>query len=120
MATKIFSVGAIVQAYTHILLTNFDDVYHVFNHLTQDDLFTHQLLVAGRLMEEEIARQHPWVAGIDATGLEGEQACHDFVADLVTAYGPEHPLESAEHLWVDHSPMKDLADIWDGRYKRDG
>lgn len=118
MATRTFDIGALISAHSHILVTKMEDVYQVFNHLTQDSLYTHQLIVAGLVMRSEISRQLPFMEEIKIPeGLNTKDLCDKFVGQTADRYGAEHALESAEHLWVGHDFATDLNDIMEGKYR---
>jgi hypothetical protein len=95
-----------------------DSVYYILNHMTQDNLFTHQLLIASPIMRDELMRQLPFLEDIvKPVGLRTREDCDGWIAVQVSLYGEWHGVESAEHLWVGHTMFGDLNDIWEGKYR---
>lgn len=117
MATESFLLGDILTVSTGVLLTSMDSVYYVLNHMTQDNLFTHQLIIAGPIMREELIRQLPFLLKIEKpTDLSTREDCDGWIASQVALYGEWHSVESAEHLWVGHTMFGDLNDLMEGKY----
>lgn len=118
MATKSFLLGDILTVSTGVLLTSMDSVYYILNHMTQDDLFTHQLLIASPIMRDELLRQLPFLDRVDKpVGLRTREQCDAWIASVSAVYGEWHSIESAEHLWVGHTMFGDLNDIMEGKYR---
>lgn len=118
MATKSFLLGDILTVSTGVLLTSMDSVYYILNHMTQDNLFTHQLLIANPIMRSELIRQLPFLEDIaKPVGLSTREGCDGWIASQVCLYGEWHAIKSAEHLWVAHTALGDLNDIWEGKYR---
>lgn len=118
MATKSFLLGDILTVSTGVLLTSMDSVYYILNHMTQDDLFTHQLIIASPIMREELIRQLPFLGDIvKPVGLSTREDCDEWVQLIAGHAGEWHGVESAEHLWVGHTMFGDLNDIWEGKYR---
>lgn len=117
MAVKSFHIEDLLSVYTHILLSKsgFDAVYVFLNHMTQDDLFTHQLLLAGPIMEPELLRQFPWLDEVKVPEFTGKESVFAFVDKMAAKYGEFHEVESAEHLWVGHDGMSDMLQVLKGR-----
>ncbi len=59
MATKTFRLGAVLSITTGTLLCPMEDVYAILNHMTGDNLFTHQLPRAARECRPFLMRQFP-------------------------------------------------------------
>lgn len=120
MSKKSFHLSDILSVSTGCLVSrnHMGGVYQVLNHMTGDNLFTHQLLVANPIMQKELIRQLPFLEGIPKpTDLKNAEDCDVWVGNLAAVVGEWHAVESAEHLWVDHDAMSDLADVLDGKHK---
>lgn len=59
MSTKTFRLGAVLSVTTGTLLCEIGDVYAILNHMTGDNLFTHQLPRAMRECRPFLLRQFP-------------------------------------------------------------
>lgn len=117
MATKSFHLGDILTVSTGTLVSSMDGVYHILNHMTQDDLFTHQLLIANPIMQPELLRQLPFLNDIDKpVGLSTREGCDGWIASWASVHGEYHNIESAEHLWQNHDVFGDLKKIWEGKH----
>lgn len=118
MATKEFHLGDILSVTTGVLVSSMDGIYNVLNHMTQDELYTHQLLIACPIMREELIRQFPFLGDVvNPVGLSTQEGCDGWVANQAFLYGDIHELTSAEHLWAGHTVFGDLNDIWEGKYR---
>jgi hypothetical protein len=105
MSKKSFHLSDILSVSTGCLVSrnHMGGVHQVLNHMTGDNLFTHQL---------------PFLEGIPKpSDLKNAQDCDVWVGNLAAVVGEWHAVESAEHLWVDHDAMSDLADVLDGKHK---
>lgn len=117
---KSFDIADILSISTGVLVSpgGSNVLYHVMNHMTQDDLLTHQLLVALYYMRPELIRQLPWLANIESPkGLSNEENCAAWVMPYAVEHGDWHSIESAEHLWGVHDPIQDLIDLRNGMYR---
>lgn len=118
MATKSFHLGDILTVSTGTLVSSMDGVHHILNHMTQDNLFTHQILIASPIMREELIRQLPFLGQVEKPeGLSTREECDAWVASVSKVYGDWHSVQSAEHLWTDHNWIGDLNDIREGKYR---
>lgn len=112
MATKSFHLGDILTVSTGTLVSSMDGVYHILNHMTQADLYTHQILLASPIMREELLRQLPFLNNIDKPiGLSTREGCDGWVSSWASVHGEHHNIESAEHLWQGHSALSDLEAV---------
>lgn len=117
MGTKSFHLGDILTLSTGTLVSSMDGLYHILNHMTQDDLFTHQLLIASPIMRDELLRQLPFLTGIDKpVGLSTREGCDGWISSWASVHGEYHNVESAEHLWQGHDVFGDLKKIWEGKH----
>lgn len=119
MATKDFHISTVLSVGTGILLTNFDKVHEMLDFMTQDSLYTHQLVASGYIMETEIKRQFPFIQELEIPELPPvQQACDEWVKPLGEMHGWTLTVQSAEHLWVGHDFLTDLQDIRNGKVGR--
>lgn len=111
--TKTFHLSDILSVSTGTLVSrdHIGGVYNVLNHMTEDNLYTHQLLLAAPVMRPELERQFPWLKDITAPELQGEAECVAWVASVAAVHGEYHEVESAPSLWGKHDPLTDLTNI---------
>lgn len=119
-----FHLGDILSITTGRLvsLDHIDGVYNILNFMTQDSLYTHQLVIAAPIMKEPIKDQHPWLREIIVAKdfeFDNEQHVFDWLADKVDLYGAYHELVSREELWQNHDVLGDLMKIMNGEYSKD-
>jgi hypothetical protein len=110
MTTKIFSLGAVLSVTTGRLLCPIGSVYEILNHMTGDNLFTHQLPRASRECEPFLLKQFPQLADIDASSVTTENWLA-WLEQQQAAHGNEfavQPLPAGEHYEID--PVSELAE----------
>jgi len=105
-----FSLAAILSATTRTLLCDIDELKALFDHMTQDDISTHQMLRLAEPVKAELLRQHPQLAEIDASHVDKDNWPF-FLGEQVIAFG--------FNLWVDppgthehKDPVEEAAEIW--------
>jgi hypothetical protein len=69
---KTFKLEEVLSAIQGRLLCPISKVYEVLNFLTGDNLYTHQLPRAGRVCQDPVFNQHPFLRDIDVTGISPE------------------------------------------------
>ena len=85
------TISQLLTAATGRLLCPMEDVYRIYNFLTRDNLFTHQLPRAGREVEPWLFRWFPWLAAVDtrpldallAGGGDPQAACDAWVRSII-------------------------------------
>ena len=105
-----FPLGDILSITTGVLLCPIGKVYEILNYMTGDNLFTHQLPRVSRECEPYLLKQHPQLAEIDASGVNGDN-WQEFLQAQVAKYGAELPvakLPPGEHYEID--PISELAE----------
>jgi hypothetical protein len=122
MAVQDFHLGDILSITTGRLvsLRHMSGVYGILNFMTQDDLYTHQLIIAGPIMKDPIFEQHPWLQEVvvaDDFEFTNDHHVYTWLDDMINLYGQYHPLKSREDLWQEHDMMEDLIKIMSGEYK---
>ena len=113
MTAKAFHLGDILSVTTGWLVSPrlIDGVYDVVNHMTQDSIYTHQLPRACREVTPFILKQHPALAGIDASHVTSEN-WRAWLAEQVLLHGetlPLEPMPPGEHYEID--PVSELAEM---------
>ena len=107
-----FHLGDVLSITTGILLSpdGMNGVYRILNHMTGDDLFTHQLPRAAEECRPTLREQHPALAGIEPPELDGEAAAMAWLAEQVTEYGEMfdvEPLSAGDHMRI--NPLAELS-----------
>lgn len=116
MATKSFHIGDLLSISTGLLVSHdhIGGVYNILNHMTEDDLFTHQLHLACDAMKPELLLQHPWLKEVEkpAEKLNGEAEVYTWVASIANVHGEWHDVESAPLAWGQHDMLQDFKNQW--------
>lgn len=79
-------------------------IYAILNHMTGENLMTHQLPRAGRECEAELRRQHPDLAQVVVPGFASEADGRAWIAEQVARFGETRdvePLATADHTVID-------------------
>lgn len=105
-----FKTEDIISSASGVLVGDIDGVYKVFSFMTGDNLFTHQLPEAMRMVAPAMYKQHPWLNELDTESITPENV-HDWIAEAIEKHGEEHELTAAPELWGKHDPIKDLSDV---------
>ncbi|MBM0239369.1 hypothetical protein JNW88_23520 [Micromonospora sp. ATA32] len=86
-------------------------VYRILNHMTGDNLFTHQLPRAATECKPELLRQHPDLAEIvPPAKFENEAHVWRWLAEQTDRYGTHRevqPMPAGDHTRID--PLDELA-----------
>lgn len=118
-AARRFHLGDLLSVTTGYLVSPrlVPALYDVLNHMTGDNLFTHQLPRAVGECAPEILRQHPDLAEVRfPEGLAGKAAVLAWLADQVALYGETRsitPLASEDHMHID--PLTEMEMLKPGR-----
>lgn len=118
---KQFDLGAVLTVTTGVMLTTIEELYKILNHMTGDDLFTHQLPRASRACAPELLHQHPDLPtevspplGITAE-LSHDQAqarCRAYVETQAQRFGESlavSPLPAGD--WEPRNPLEELYEM---------
>lgn len=103
-----FSIGQILSVTTGRLLCSMNDVYNILNFMTQDDLFTHQLLRANDEVKPYVFEQLPWTKEVDASHVNPSN-WQAFLQEMTDKYGAEHelfPMHGEDHEMI--GPIEEL------------
>lgn len=118
--TKTFSLGAVLTITTGYLLCRdrMDGVYEILNHMTGDNLFTHQLPRATRECKPWLLEQHPQLAGVepDSATVAGwdddEESVYRWVDEQSAIYGETLPVKPLPRdSYVPFDPLTELRQM---------
>lgn len=113
--TQAFHIGDLLSISTGALVSpeHIGGVYKILNHLTGDNLMTHQLPLACGAVLPDLLAQHPWLDGITAPDFGGsETAVKAWVEEQGAEHGLVHPVAAAPNSWGRHDPLQDLANAY--------
>lgn len=126
MTAKSFHVGDVLSVTTGWLVSpqGMKGVYGILNHMTGDDLFTHQLPRAAQACAPYLLEDHPWAkeAGndlitlLDSTGNpEMVGAIRDFLVRLTLKMGCSdvNVLPLPPQRWLQINPLQELVGMVD-------
>jgi hypothetical protein len=109
--TATFELGAVLSVTTGKLLCDIGRVYDILNHMTGDSLFTHQLPRACRICGPHLLKQHPQLAGIDASNVNTANWRKSLKA-WVEQYGSSLPVEPLPiGDYVHRNPIEEACDM---------
>ena len=89
--TEKFTTAEILSVTTGVLHCPIEGLYKILNHLTGDNLFTHQLPQASEACEQHLLDQCPWAGEIDGS-LRDAESWKTFLAETEALYGTEHTI----------------------------
>lgn len=116
MTAKRFHIGDLLSVSTGCLVSNdhIGGVYNILNHMTEDELYTHQLPLACDAMKPELLQQHPWLKDVakPTQKLSTEADCVAYVASVANVHGEWHDIESAPLAWGAHDMLQDFHNQW--------
>ena len=89
-----FHLGDVLSITTGLLLSprHVDGVYDILNWMTQDNLFTHQLVRAAEECKPWLLRQHPQLAQIVAPEMSPDEMS-DWLTSVVAEFGETWSVE---------------------------
>lgn len=112
---KKFKIEVVLSAVTGKLMCKMDDIYEILNFLTGDNLFTHQLPRAGKVVRGPVFRQHPFLKDIDVSEVNTENVW-DKVAEIKAKHPNEILLMPIEN-WTHINPIDEAVDLMGGEDK---
>lgn len=110
--TRDFDLGDILSVTTGRLVSprHMDGIYDILNHMTGDNLMTHQLPRALDLCQGPLLAQHPDLAGIVVPRIRTEAECETWLVGMKEEHGETRPVAPlAEYTGVD--PIEEACDI---------
>jgi len=106
-----FTTGEIISAATGILCCPVERLYAIYNFMTGDNLFTHQLPRAFKVCQSHIQTQCPWVKELKSSECT-EETWRDFIKDAEKIYGLEHELTKLpDGIWNVKDPIQEAVEI---------
>jgi hypothetical protein len=116
MTTKDFSLAAVLTVVTgRFLVGDIGELYDILNHMTGDNLFTHQLARAGEVCEKPLLAQHPQLGAVEVPDLAGDaDAYKQWVANQEAIFGAMLSVEPLES-WQHRDPVTELAEMIGGK-----
>ena len=114
MSTRTFHLGDILTVTTERLVSprHMDGLYDLLNHMTGDNLFTHQLPRAADECKPALLAQHPDLADIEVPDFRSPDDVPVWLANQVARFGECRdvvPLAEADHTRID--PVDELRMI---------
>lgn len=115
--TVLFPTEAVLTVTTdRMLCSDIGMVYEILNHMTGDNLFTHQLPRAAGKCAPALLEQHPQLVGVTVPdGLVGEVPIRAWIAEVIEQFGaelPVAPLPAGAHEVRD--PLSELIEMRGG------
>ena len=105
-----FTLGQVLSITTGKLLCEIGGVYAILNHMTGDNLFTHQLPRAMRECAPHLLKQFPQLAAVNAEAGTAENWAV-WLHDQVLEYGNEFEVSKLpEHAHEFIDPLSELAE----------
>jgi hypothetical protein len=106
-----FHLGDLLSVTTGKLVSpsHIADVHRLLDHMTGDELFTHQLPRAFDECRPALLAQYPFLAEIEAPEFRDEEHVWHWLAEQVQAHGAEfevQPLDPADHTYI--SPFAEI------------
>ena len=113
MNSRSFHIGDILSITTEKLLSPrlISGVYDILNFMTNDNLYTHQLMRAKDECRPYLIKQHPKLAAIDAAEVTREN-WRSWLDARIAEFGetlPVNPLPEDIHEFIE--PISELAEI---------
>ena len=107
-----FHLGDILTITTDALVSpdHMDGIYRILNHMTGDNLFTHQLTRAAEECKPELLRQHPDLAGVVPPKFRDEAHVWSWLAEQTDRFGTHRevqPMPAEQHTRI--NPLDELA-----------
>lgn len=109
-----FSLGEVLSVSTGKLLCEMGRLYDILNHMTGDNLYTHQLPRAMRECSPYIVRQYPQLAGVNTDDVTPDN-WQAWLSKHVRALGDSFdisPIPAEDHDRI--NPIEELADMMGG------
>ncbi len=94
---------------TGILCVKMERVYELYNAMTGDNLFTHQLPRAFRAAQPAIVSQYPWLKEIG----EGNKATwQQWISEVKAAHGDSFEIQPLQD-WKSVDPITEVAELFE-------
>jgi hypothetical protein len=86
-------------------------LYGVLNHMTGDNLMTHQLLLAQPIMKPFLVAEHPWIDDVVVPETRELPVLKEWLAAIEAEHGKELEITAHPEAWGQHDPIEDLYTI---------
>lgn len=115
--SKTFHIGDLISVGVGYVMppNDMDGVYALLNHLTGDNLMTHQLPAAAQRMAPYLLVQFPWLVGLKPPHPASVDVLIAWLAEVSAVHGEQHevvPPSSA--VWGEHDALADLREMAPG------
>lgn len=105
-----FTLGEVLSVTTGTLLCDIGRVYAILNHMTGDNLYTHQLPRASRECAPYLLKQFPQLANVNAASVTRDNWA-TWLHDQVLEHGNEFAVSKLpEHAHEFIDPISELAE----------
>ena len=105
-----FTLGQVLSITTGKLLCEIGGMYAILNHMTSDNLYTHQLPRASRECAPHLLKQFPQLTAVNAESVTTENWAA-WLHDQVLEYGNEFDVAKLpEHAHEFIDPISELAE----------
>ncbi len=109
--TKEFKIEVVLSSIYGKLLCPIDDVYKFCNHITGDDLFTHQLPRAGRFAQIVVLHKHPELENFyDLQKEITPENYQSYISKAIAMYGEKMKIKSYQDIWLHKDPVKEAEE----------
>lgn len=111
-ATRKFHLSALVSVSSGIFVCvgGVGDLYKFLNHMTGDNLMTHQLPLASGAVKPDLLAQHPWLADVTVPdGITDEASLAAWLVPAVERWGEWHEVTPNPAAWGSHDPIEDFV-----------
>jgi hypothetical protein len=112
VTTKSFHISDLLSVVPGIFVSKdgVSGIYNILNHLTGDELMTHQLPLASDAVSPDLIQQFPWLKDIPEPSprLNTWEDCAAWVASLAAVHGEWHDVKPAPLSWGKHDPIADF------------
>lgn len=109
--SPLWTTGEIVSAGTGRLCCPMERVYAIMNHLTGQNLYTHQLPKAFKDCQQWVLKQHPWLATLDESECTSK-TWEKWLAEAEKKAGAtQHQLDPMPGGVEQRDPVEELQEI---------
>lgn len=108
---KEFPTASVLSVTTgRLLVRDIGKFYEILNFITQDNLFTHQLVRASKFAAPLLIIQHPELKDISEDEIN-ETNWEEWLAEKIKLFGDTLTITSSEHLWKSMDPITEFIQM---------
>ena len=111
---RIASLGAVLSVISGVPLCDFDEMWQLFNYLTGDELFNHQMPRAHLHCSPLLLQQHPDLNIDVPETLRGEAEVKAWLAEQEKTLGSHRAVAPVEG-WQKRNPLTELVEMRAGK-----